>query len=136
MIFKYIMEILKKIFGKNVVIEKSQVNRYEIYNNVSGATGTITLSSSPSNFSKIEILYASDSIYGTMIIPTNIEKFAIMSHKVNGTNQLDLFTATYSISSTGLTHLNTNTGFMNSSGGVGVYGTTAYIRIYKVWGYK
>lgn len=110
-----------------------------LYNNTSGSTGTITLKEDASNFSAIEIMYGADSVYFSTgkIYSPNGKTIATAMQKIRSANNIiDLYTSNWTISTNKITFVKASNKYLNDSSAVATAGTNAYVRIYKVVGYR
>lgn len=113
-----------------------------LYNNDSGTTGTVTLSSSAANYSYLEIFYGKDtgSIHSVRVYnPQGKSASLIMGYYANnGTSSFQqIQTKIVKISGTSITTNSNSTGLSNISYGNSVYIYNSNdIKIYKVLGYK
>ena len=123
----------------NVLETINNLKEVNLYENTSGSTGTVTLNDDASNYSSIEIMCGADSVYfstGKIYSPDG-KTIATGMQKIRSSNNfLDFYTSNWTISSNKITFVKASNKYLNDSNGVATAGTNAYVRIYKVVGYK
>lgn len=127
----------------NIEIAINEVNNKTIsntlYENESGATGSITLTESVSNYSVLEIVYGCDGYYFyTKIYSPNNKDIGLMANynadSIPG--RIYLYTSNYTINGSTVTFNSANNKYLTEQNTIATFGTNSYVRIYKVIGYK
>ena len=120
-----------------VLNDGKQNKEVVLYNDGTGTSGTITLSETSANFSYIELFYTADSYYGsTKIYSPNGKTFGITIQYVNSSSNAQyLYTTSCAVSGTSLTQPYALNSFLNATS-VNNYGTTPYVKIIRVVGYR
>lgn len=127
----------------NLVNAINEVNNNTIsnilYENENGATGSITLTESVSNYSILEIVYGCDGYYFyTKIYSLNNKSIGLMANynadSIPG--RIYLYTSNYTINGSTVTFNSANNKYLTEHNAIATFGTNSYVRIYKVIGYK
>lgn len=126
--------------AKQGKILNKKIEEVTLYNNETGSTSNITLNDSVENYEYIEIFYGADNRYfSNKIYNANNKHTAISAvFSLDGSSTLTyIYTSDIAISNKTLTISNSRNAYINlSDNTVGNYGTSSYIKIYRVVGHN
>jgi hypothetical protein len=112
-------------------------NEFLLYENSSGSTGTITLKETSANFKAIEVMYGCEGYYystGKIYTPNGKKISTPVNFVQDAYDYVNVFTSNWTISGTSISFTKAANKYL--TGTVSSYGANAYVRIYKVVGYK
>lgn len=108
-----------------------------LYENSSGTKGTITLNETSSNFNAIEVMYGCEGYYystGKIYTPNGKKISTPVNFVQDAYDYVNVFTSNWTISGTSISFKKAANKYL--TGTVSTYGENAYVRIYKVVGYR
>lgn len=115
----------------------SELKEYELYQDSTGNANEITLSDSSANYKYLEIYAVSDNYqHSVRVYSPNGTNFAIDMQYSTDNNIINIFTSSFTISTNKITVSTVANKFINASNSVASYGSTPYIKIIRVVGYR
>ena len=119
---------------------ENAINGFVLYENESGTTENITLNETSSNYNAIEIMYGCDGYYFSTgkIFSPNGKKIGLQTPSVSETvdERIFIYTSNWQINEGNINFIKASNKYMNPDNSIASFGTTSYIRIFKVIGYK
>lgn len=110
----------------------------EVLYESSGKDDSFTLTKSATGYKYIEVFYTSDGIYQSAKFDYQPDvKFSTTNIFTNGESNIEyIYNTTWKINGDKITRIATRNNFLTPDNNVGSFGSSAYILIYKVVGYK
>lgn len=109
---------------------------HNLYSDSTGTSGQVTLSENVSNYSYLEIYYYADGRYSSTKIPTSATQFTISLIYTGDNSYQYLFCTDCTISGNTINQNYARNNFISEQNNISSYGSTPYIKIYKVIAYK